>query len=130
MKAKASAMRLSLDGDFDCSARSSNEADWAAMLFEARENNDEFSAIKLNSPFDGKMVIVADYYTSARYHGDVQQFMDARGGVEIDIVSSVVKSIIRGKGFSAAWNKYVLVFESGKDGGGAGVFHIGENKRP
>ncbi|HUX35828.1 MAG TPA: hypothetical protein VMV71_02230 [Candidatus Paceibacterota bacterium] len=126
--ANASAMRLSLDGDFDCSARPTNESDWATVMFDVRENADEFGAIKLNSPFAGKKIIAANYYMSSGYHGDIDWLMEMKG--EIDITSSFIRAIIRGRGFSDSWNRYILVFDPSKGMESAEVFHIGKNEKP
>ena len=114
---------------FDPGTAKSKES-WAMELFCAADDETKFEEVKAVSPFAGRMVIAANLYTRSGYLGDVQRFMHTKGGIEMDVVSSAIKSIIRERGFADSWNKYLLVFESGKDSGDAEVFHIGRNKKP
>lgn len=85
---------------------------WVLALFASRENQAQFDAIKANSPFSRKTVIVVSYGTTTTFGGDITHFMAIRG-IGIDVASSIIKNIILADGHKVHdWDDYLVVFES------------------
>ncbi len=86
---------------------------WAKELFKMAKNEEKrFQEMKESSPFFGKVLIAVSYDNggTSLYGNDLFTFSTVNGGS--DIVSSVIKTAIRKKGWAVHDDdSYILAFE-------------------
>jgi len=106
---------------------------WVKEIFGAANDDVRFKEVKATSPFAGKVVIAVSYCAGTKLYGDICDFAEANGG--IDVVSSIVKSAIRSKGWRVHdSDDYVLIFDQlsvfgrQQGAGNVEVFWMGSKK--